>query len=112
MPPRLLACVLLALAALPAAGERPAVENKRGTYAVQYATAKALAGILTKHFKGAAEIQPGPDGTSNCLLINAPPAVYDEVLKVLEKLHGRRHAITVELFVVELPRKKDGEKGP
>jgi hypothetical protein len=80
----LLACALLVLAALPAtAQKRPAVEPKRGAYVVKYAAAKDLAGLLAKHFKGAAEIQPGPEGTSNCLLINAPPAVFDEVMKTL-----------------------------
>jgi type II secretory pathway component GspD/PulD (secretin) len=111
----LLACALLALAALPAtAQERPAVEQKRGAYVVKYAAAKDLAGILAKHFKGAAEIQAGPEGTSNCLLINAPPGVFDEVMKTLEQLDRRPHSVAVEVFVVELPTKKadDKDKGP
>jgi hypothetical protein len=108
---RLLACALLALAALPAtAQEPPAVKQKRGAYVVKYAAAKNLAGILAKHFKDAAEIQAGPEGTSNCLLINAPPAVFDEVMKTLEKLDRRPHSVAVEVFIVELPLKKDDEK--
>jgi hypothetical protein len=107
----LLACALLALAALPAtAQEPPAVKQKRGAYVVKYAAAKNLAGILAKHFKDAAEIQTGPEGTSNCLLINAPPAVFDEVMKTLEKLDRRPHSVAVEVFIVELPMKKDGDK--
>ncbi len=103
-----LACALLALAALPAtAQERPAVEQKRGAYVVKYAAAKDLAGILAKHFKGAAEIQAGPEGTSNCLLVNAPPAVFDEVMKTLEQLDRRPHSVTVEVLVIELPADKD-----
>jgi hypothetical protein len=85
-------------------------EPKRGAYVVQYAAAKNLAGILAKHFKGAAEIQVGPEGTSNCLLINAPPAVFDEVMKTIEKLDRRPHSVAVEVFVVELPRKKADDK--
>jgi type II secretory pathway component GspD/PulD (secretin) len=108
---RLLACALLALAALPAtAQERPAVESKRGAYVVKYAAAKNLADVLAKHFKGAAEIQAGPQGTSNCLLINAPPAVFDEVMKTLEQLDRRPHTVAVEIFVVELPTKKADDK--
>jgi hypothetical protein len=113
MSQRLLACVLLALAVLPAAA-RSAEEPKRGAYVVKYAAAEDLAALLAKHFKGAAEIQAGPEGTSNCLLIKAPPAVFDELLKTLEKLDRRPHAVAVEVFVVQLPAKKadDKDKGP
>jgi type II secretory pathway component GspD/PulD (secretin) len=101
------------LAAVPAAAQdRPGAEPKRGAYVVKHAAAKNLAGILAKHFKGAAEIQVGPDGTSNCLLINAPPAVFDEVMKTLEQLDRRPHSVAVEVFVVELPMTKDKATGP
>lgn len=107
----LLVCALLALAALPApAQERAAVDQKRGAYVVKYAAAKDLGSILAKHFKGAAEIQAGPEGTSNCLLINAPPAVFDEVMKTLEELDRRPHSVAVEVFIVELPMKKADDK--
>jgi type II secretory pathway component GspD/PulD (secretin) len=107
MLPHLLVHALLALAFLPAtAQERSAVEQKRGAYVVKYAAAKDLASILAKHFKGAAEIQVGPENTSNCLLVNATPTVFDEVVKTLEKLDRRPHSIAVEIFVVELPRHK------
>jgi type II secretory pathway component GspD/PulD (secretin) len=94
--------------------ERPNAEPKRGAYVVKYAAAKSLADILAKHFKGAAEIQAGPKGTSNCLLINAPPPVFDEVMKTLDQLDRRPHSVALEVFVVELPRKKadDKDKGP
>jgi hypothetical protein len=107
----LLAWSLLALAALLAtAQERPGAEQKRGAYVVKYAAAKDLAGILAKHFNGAAEIQVGPAGTSNCLLVNAPPAVFDEVMKTLEKLDRRPHSVAVEVFVVELRTKTADDK--
>jgi type II secretory pathway component GspD/PulD (secretin) len=109
---RLLVSAVVGLAAVAAAAaqERPGAEPKRGAYVVKCAAAKDLAGILAKHFKGAAEIQAGPEGTSNCLLINAPPAVFDEVMKTLEQLDRRPHSVAVEIFVVELPTKKADDK--
>jgi len=106
----LLALVALGSVAAAVAQERPGAEPKRGAYVIKYAAAKDLASILAKHFKGAAEIQAGPEGTSNCLLINAPPAVFDEVMKTLEKLDHRPHFVAVEVFVVELPVKRAGDK--
>jgi type II secretory pathway component GspD/PulD (secretin) len=112
MSQRLIVSALVALAATVAvAQERPAAEQKRGAYVVKYAAAKDLAGLLAKHFKGAAEIQVGPAGTSNCLLVNAPPAVFDEVMKTLEQLDRRPHSVAVEVFVIELPMKKADDKG-
>jgi type II secretory pathway component GspD/PulD (secretin) len=111
MSHRLLVAALVALAATAgAAQDRPGTESKRGAYVVKYAAAKDLAGILAKHFKGAAEIQAGPDGTSNCLLINAAPAVFDEVMTTLDQLDRRPHAVAVELLVVQLPARKADEK--
>jgi type II secretory pathway component GspD/PulD (secretin) len=106
---RLLISAVAGLAAVTAAAaqERPAEEAKRGAYVVKYAAAKDLAGLLAKHFKGAAEIQAGPEGTSRCLLINAPPTVFDEVLKTLEQLDRRPQSVTVEVLVIELPADKD-----
>jgi CheY-like chemotaxis protein len=50
---------------------------------------KDLAGILAKHFKGAAEFEASPEGTGNCLLVNARPGVFDDVVKLLELLDQR-----------------------
>ncbi len=103
---RLLACTLLVLIAVPVA----AADQKRGAYVVKNANARTLAGILTKQFKGAAEIQAGPEGTSSCLLVNAPPAVFDEVMKTVELLDRRPRSVTVVVFVIELPTKKGDDK--
>jgi type II secretory pathway component GspD/PulD (secretin) len=114
MSQRLLVCALLVLATLSAAAQdAPPAATKRGVYAVKYATAKDLAGILATHFKGVADIQASPEGTNNCLLINAPPAVFDEVMKTLEQLDRRPQPVAVEVFIVELPAKKaeDKDKG-
>src|SRR5262245_25299460 len=108
--PLLLAALALAVPAN--AQDRPDAEHKRGAYVVKYAAAKDLSAILTRHFKGAAEIQPGPEGTSNTLLVNATPRVFDEVMKVLELLDRKPQSVQVELFVVELPTKKPDKKEP
>jgi type II secretory pathway component GspD/PulD (secretin) len=101
--------VALAVAATAKAQERPAAEHKRAVYIVKYAGAKDLAAILARHFKGAAEIQAGPEGTSNTLLVNAPPAVFDEVMKVIEMLDSKPQTVAVDVFVIELPAKKADE---
>jgi type II secretory pathway component GspD/PulD (secretin) len=104
--------LFLALAAVTTATaqDRPAAEPKRGTYVVKYASAQDIVPILAKHFKGAAEIQAGPGGTSNALLINAPPAVFDEAMKLLDQLDHRPQTVAVEVWLVELPAKKADEK--
>jgi hypothetical protein len=100
-------CAVLLLAALPAfAQDRPATEQKSGTYVVKYAAAKDLADVLAKHFRGAAEIKIGPDGASNSLLINAPPAVLEEVMKTLEQFDRRPRSVAVDIFIVELSTNK------
>jgi hypothetical protein len=113
MFPRPFSSALLALIAVTAAGaqERSGPETKRGTYVVKHAIAKELAGILAKHFKGAAEIQAGPEITSNCLLINASPAVFDEVMKLLGQIDRPARSVAVEVMIVELPPKKAEDKG-
>jgi len=110
---RLLVSALVALAGVTvaAAQNRTGAEPKRGAYVVKYAAAKDLAAILAKHFKGAAEVQAGPPGTSNCLLINAPPAVFDEAMKLLDQLDRQPQSVAVEVIVVELPAKKADDKG-
>jgi len=109
---RCLASLFVALAAVTTATaqERPAAEPKRGAYVIKYASAKDLAPILAKHFKGAAEIQARPEGTSNLLLISAPPAVFDEAIKLLDQLDHRPQTVAVEVWLVELPAKKAEEK--
>jgi hypothetical protein len=87
-----------------------AAKIKRIAYVVRHGAVKDLAATLTKHFKGTAEIQTGPEGTSSCLLINAPTAVFEEIMKTLEQLDRRPHSVAVEVFVVELPTKKADDK--
>jgi type II secretory pathway component GspD/PulD (secretin) len=107
---------LILLAGLLAAGpthaqDTSAPKNKRIAYVVKYGDAKNLAGILSKHFKGDAEIQALPEGPSNCLLISAAPEVFDEVIKVLDQLDRRPQVIAIEVTVAAvLPKKGDDGK--
>jgi hypothetical protein len=86
-------------------------KNKRTFYVVKHADAKELANVLAKHFKGDAEIQLLPDSPSNCLLINAAPNVFEEVVKLLEQLDKRPQLVSVELIIAEVtPKKEKDEK--
>ncbi len=110
-----LVCVLLATATISATAlDHPPANLNRRTYVAKYAAAKELGDILAKHFKGAAEFQTGPEGTSNFLIINATPSVFEEVMQTLEQLDRRPRSVTVEVFVFNLPAKKgdNKEKGP
>jgi hypothetical protein len=48
-----------------------------------------------------AEVQSLPDGSANCLLINASPAVFGEVVKVLEQLDRPAHLVQVQVLIAD-----------
>jgi type II secretory pathway component GspD/PulD (secretin) len=87
-------------------------KNKRTFYVVKYGSAKDLAAVLAKHFKDDAEVQALPEPSSNCLLISANPAVFDEVVKILEQLDRRPQVLAVDLLIAEIPPKKDKDGKP
>jgi type II secretory pathway component GspD/PulD (secretin) len=103
----------LAVAAAAPAQDRSAADQKRGTYVVKHASAKDLAEILARRFKDA-DVQTGPEGVGNCLLISAPPAVFADLMKALDQLDRKPREVAVEVFVVTLPPLKgdDKPKGP
>jgi type II secretory pathway component GspD/PulD (secretin) len=104
----LLVGLTLAVAAI--GEEGPGAESKRGAYVVKYAASKDLAAILSKHFKGAADIQAGPEGTTHTLLVRASPAIFDEVMKLLDLLDRKPHSVAVEVFLLEVPARKGTDK--
>jgi type II secretory pathway component GspD/PulD (secretin) len=94
------------------AQETPTVKNKRTVYLVKHGAAKDLALLLGKHFKGDAEIQALPDSASNFLLISAAPAVFEEVVKLLEQLDRQPGTVVIELFIAEIATKKGQDNKP
>jgi type II secretory pathway component GspD/PulD (secretin) len=87
---------------------------KRTFYVVKHGSAKDLASVLAKHFKGDVEVQLVPDAASNCLLLRASPRDFDEVTKLLEQLDRRPQLVAVQVWVGEvLPQKgADGKPLP
>jgi type II secretory pathway component GspD/PulD (secretin) len=103
--------VLLSWAALASAADDKAAEkSKRIAYVVKYGSAKDLAKVLGEHLKGAADVEALPESSSNVLLIRATPAVFPEVVKLLEVLDRRPRLVAVEVWVAEvLPGDKKAE---
>src|SRR5262245_35675311 len=117
----LLGLGLAAAMALPVAGPVGAqppktgdAKPKRTVYAVKNGSAKELATVLGRFFKGEAEIQAVTEGGANVLLINAAPAVFDELMTTLAQLDRRPRAVAVDVWLVDLvPHKdKDGQPQP
>ncbi len=102
--PTTISAILLVLFAVQAPAQESKVgEVKRGAYFVKYGQAKTLAETLAKHFKGVAEILPGPPGTANCLLIQSSPATFDEILKLLDKMDRKPATVAVEVLLISFP---------
>jgi type II secretory pathway component GspD/PulD (secretin) len=87
-------------------------KSQRTVYVVKHGAAKALATTLAQHFKGVAEVQVLADSPSNCLLISAAPAVYDEAIKLLDQLDRRPQLVSVLIWVAEFTPKKSSSGNP
>jgi type II secretory pathway component GspD/PulD (secretin) len=92
------------------AQEKTADKGKRIAYVVQHGTAKDFAAMLRKHFKDDVEVQVLPGTTSNCLLINAPGAVFDEVIKLLAQIDRPPRNIEVDVLIAGVSPKKGDDK--
>jgi hypothetical protein len=85
--------------------------QRRVVYPVKFGTAKDLAAVLTKHFKGEAEVQALAESPHNYLLINAEPRAFEEVLKVLEQIDRRPRQVAIEILIAEIATKRnEGQK--
>jgi hypothetical protein len=92
-------------------GEKaPPEKGKRIAYVVQHGTAKDFAAMLRKHFKDDVEVQVLPGTTSNCLLINAPGPVFDEVIKLLAQVDRPPRTLSVDVYIASVSPKKSDDK--
>jgi type II secretory pathway component GspD/PulD (secretin) len=87
----------------------PSSQRKRLVYFVKHGASQDLAGVLTKHFRGEVDVQVLPDSANGCLLINVAPAVFAEVVKLLEQRDRRPRLISLDLLIAEVASK--GEEG-
>jgi type II secretory pathway component GspD/PulD (secretin) len=90
----------------PKGKESSASKSKRIVYVAKYGSAKQLAALLGKHFKGEAEVEILTDAPSNCLLIRTSPATFAEVVKLLGQLDRRPQLVAVEMLIAEVPPAK------
>jgi type II secretory pathway component GspD/PulD (secretin) len=88
----------------------PPAQGKRFVYLVRYGAAKDLAESLSRHFKGESGLQIVPEPNANALLVTAPPALADELVKLFDQLDRRPRQVVVEVAVAEVPldEKEDG----
>src|SRR5437016_1460876 len=73
-------------------GKGEAETKKRVVYPVKAGSAKDFAALLNKHFGGQVEAEALPD--ANVVLIAASPAVFPELLKLLEQADRRPRAVS------------------
>jgi type II secretory pathway component GspD/PulD (secretin) len=99
----LLLSLLFVVGGAGAGQDAPAPKQKRTVYVVRHRDVKELAAVLSKFFKGDAEIQVLPESNSNTLLLRAEPQVVEEILKVLERVDQAPRLVAVELLLAEIP---------
>jgi type II secretory pathway component GspD/PulD (secretin) len=92
------------------AGPRP-VGSERAVYTVQNADTLTLAELVSRQFKGEAEVSAAPTGAGGVILVRGSAASIAEVVKLLEKLDRKPRSIEVEITLAEVPAKdwKEGE---
>jgi hypothetical protein len=83
---------------------------KRLLVIVKHRPAKEVADLLGPLFKDAAEFRTIPDSPVNALLIRAAPAAFDDAVKAVERLDRPRRTAAVEVWIVETPPPKDGDR--
>jgi hypothetical protein len=105
MTTRLTLLALLALPIAATADDKPA-KTQRTLYAVRSGNAADLAEVLNKHFKGEAEVSALPSVTGGSLLISAPAATADEILKLLQQLDRSPKTVAVEVVLAEVFTKR------
>lgn len=85
-------------------------KSGRVVYVVKQGSAKELGGVLGKHFKG--DVEALPDPTGGVLLISAPPALLDEVIKLLGQIDRRPRMVIVDVLIADVVQKKPERAEP
>src|SRR5262249_30056160 len=77
--------------------------------AVKHRPAKDMAALLSQQFKSESGVKIVADPPSNCLLLQARPKVFAQLLQVLEQLDRPPRSVVVDVWIVEVPAKKGEE---
>ena len=86
------------------------IKGQSHLYVVKNGDPMALADVLTKYFKGDAEVLVVPPGSGNALLISGTSNATKEVVKLLEELDRKPKMIEIEIVLAEIsPKKSDGK---
>jgi type II secretory pathway component GspD/PulD (secretin) len=107
--------VAVGLAALMVMGSGYAIPQekigtgKSMTYAAQYRAAAELAGLLEKHFDGAAGLKISADLASNTLSITAQDADLEAVLKAARLLDRRPRQVSIDILLLQVGTKLGGD---
>lgn len=89
----------------------PALPKKqRILLTLKHGDAANLAGIVSKHFKGEADVSATPGGAGNAVLISGSPGAVEEVVKLLGELDRAPKTVEVEVILAEIPAKKGDAK--
>jgi type II secretory pathway component GspD/PulD (secretin) len=83
-------------------GQDQAALPKRAIHVVQHRTAADLAKLLNQQFKGEKDVAIIADQLSNCLLVKAPSATFEQLMTQIEQLDRAPRSVVIEVWVAEL----------
>lgn len=82
--------------------DKPKSDLKRAMILLNHSAAKEVAEVLSKHFKGEAEIEPAPESTGNMLLIRATPDILQEIERTVAELDKRPKTIDIDVVLFDV----------
>jgi type II secretory pathway component GspD/PulD (secretin) len=83
-------------------------KGKRFLYLVRYGGATDLAASVSQHFKGEPGLQIVPEPNANALLVTAPPALSEELVKLFDQLDRRPRQVAIDILMAEIPVDEKG----
>lgn len=81
---------------------------KRAIHVLEHRAAKDVAKLLTAQFKSEAEVTILADAPSNCVLLQSPPKLLEQLLENVAQLDRAPRAVLIDVWVAEL--KSEGGK--